>query len=556
MKAYLTLMRLSLRNRIGAWRRESWYKPSGKLDVSRIVTTAMVLLSFAYLAGLMIFVEVKLFGVLASMGQPMLLMALALMLGMVSTLLLGIFITVSSLYFQRDSAWLAYLPVSPYAVLGMRWTGLWAGDAALNAVFIAPAALLYGLHTGADALYYLRMLAIILATPLIPLAISTLLASLLSRATVLFRHKDAMAMVGSLLIVFVVVGLEMSILPRIPEDAGALYFVQLLLNQEGLINLLLGSFPPILWAAKGLAGDWGLWALFLLVSVGAAALALLLAGRNYMNTCMQQAEHAAKKRRGRLQLDAWRVRSPLAALCLREWRELIRTPVYAMNALSGVIMLPLMMVIMGIGIQSSGESTELIIPMIQGLLSQVSGWDLTLILTAILSFAGLMNPVASTSVSREGARLPLSRMIPIASEVQLHAKLLVSMAVSLMTHAAMAVLMAVVLRAYALWLIPATVLATLLSYAASALSLVVECVRPQLNWANETQAMKQNMNFAIMMLGNLVLVALPALAAVALMKQGAEWRFVAAAAVLAVETGAAWVLMKKVAVPRYRLLEG
>jgi len=204
MKAYLTLMRLSLRNKIGAWRRDSWYKPSGKLDVSRIVTTAMVLLSFAYLAGLMIFVEVKLFGVLASMGQPMLLMALALMLGMVSTLMLGIFITVSSLYFQRDSAWLAYLPVSPYAVLGMRWTGLWAGDAALNAVFIAPAALLYGLHTGADVLYYLRMLAIILATPLIPLAISTLLTSLLSRATVLFRHKDAMAMIGSLLIVFVV----------------------------------------------------------------------------------------------------------------------------------------------------------------------------------------------------------------------------------------------------------------------------------------------------------------------------------------------------------------
>jgi len=255
-------------------------------------------------------------------------------------------------------------------------------------------------------------------------------------------------------------------------------------------------------------------------------------------------------------MDAWRVHSPLAALCLREWRELIRTPVYAMNALSGVIMLPLMMVIMGIGIQSSGESTELIIPMIQGLLSQVSGWDLTLILTAILSFAGLMNPVASTSVSREGARLPLSRMIPIAPEVQLHAKLLVSMAVSLMTHAAMAVLMVIVLRAYALWLIPAILLASLLSYAASSLSLVVECIRPQLNWANETQAMKQNMNFAIMMLGNLLLVALPALAAVALMRQEAEWRFVSAAVVMAAEAGSAWFLLKKVAVPRYRLLEG
>lgn len=556
MSAYLTLMKLSIRNRVGAWRKDSWYKSSGKLDVSRIATTAVILLSIAYLAGLLIYAEVSLFGALAAAGQPMLLMALTLLAGVVSTLMLGVFMVTSSLYFNKDSPWLAYLPVSPYAILGMRWTALLAGDAALNLVIIGPAALMYGLHTGAGALYYLRVLTVVMATPLMPLAVATLLASLLARVTVLFKHKDAMAMVGSLLIVVVVVGLEMSILPRIPEDADAMYIVQMLLSQDKLINVLLGSFPPVLWAVRGMAGEWGMWLMFLLASAASAAVSLLLVGRGYMNTCMLQSEHASRKRRNRLTRDPWRVRSPLTALCLREWNEILKTPVYAMNALSGVVMLPLMMVIIGIGAQSSGESTALVIPLIQNLISHISAPDLVLILAAILSFACLMNPVAATSVSREGQRLPMSRMIPVSPRTQLYAKLIVGMAVSLITQAAMLALMAVALRDAALWLAPAVVLATMLSWASTALSLTLDSIRPMLHWANETQAMKQNFNFAIMMLASLLLVALPAAAALMLLEENALVRLAAASLIVTAEAAVAWLVLEKVAAPRYGALEG
>lgn len=556
MSAYLTLMRLSIRNRIGAWRKDSWYKSNGRLDVSRIVTTTMILLSFAYLAGLLVYAEVSLFGALAAAGQPMLLMALALLAGIASTLMLGVFMVTSSLYFHKDSPWLAYLPVSPYAILGMRWTALWAGDAVLNLVIIGPAALMYGLHTGADVLYYLRVLTVVLATPLTPLAVATVLASALARVTVFFRHKEAMAMVGSLLIVFVVVGLEMSILPQIPEDADAMYIVQMLLSQEKLLNVLLGSFPPVLWAAKGMAGDWGMWVMFLLISAAAAAAALLLVGRGYMKTCMLQSEHAARKRRTRLTRDPWRVRSPMMALYLREWNEILKTPVYAMNSLAGVVMVPLMMVVIGIGVQSSGESTALIVPMLQNLLSHIAVPDLVLIFAAILCFANMMNPVAATSVSREGQRLPLSRMIPVSPRTQMYAKLIVGMTVSLLMQAVMLVLMAVALREYALWLAPAMVLATLLTWANTALALTLDAIRPMLHWANETQAMKQNFNFAIMMLASLLLVALPAAAVLALLRGSAIARLAVASLVAAAEAIAAWLTLEKVGVPRYGALEG
>lgn len=556
MSAYLTLMKLSIRNRIGAFRRDSWYKSSGKLDVSRIVTTVIILLSFVYLGGLVIWAEVSLFGAMASAGQPMLLVALTLLMGIVSTLMLGVFMVTSTLYYHKDSPWFAFLPVSPYAVLGMRWTAIWAGDAALNLVLIGPAALMYGLYSGANVLYYLRMISVILATPLMPLSVATLIASILARTTVRFRNKDAMAMVGSLLVVFMVVGLEMAILPRIPEDADAMYIVQMLLSQEKLINLLLGSFPPVLWAAKGIAGNWGLWLLFMLVSVSAAAAALIVTGRGYMNTCMLQSEHASRRKKVRTRHDPWRARSPLMALYLREWNEILKTPVYAMNSLVGVVMVPLMMVIIGIGVQSSGESTALIIPLIQNLLSHIASGDLVLILTAILCFACMMNPVAATSVSREGQRLPLSRMIPVSARTQMYAKLLVGMTVSFLTQAAMLILMIVALRDYALWLAPAMLLATLLSGANCALALTLDSIRPMLHWANETQAMKQNFNFAIMMLVTLLQIAAPAAVAILLANQSAAVRLAAAVVIVLAEAALAWLAMEKIAVGRYGALEG
>lgn len=556
MSAYLTLMKLSICNRLGAFRRDSWYKSSGKLDVSRIVTTVIILLSFAYLGGLVIWAEISLFGAMASAGQPMLLVALTLLMGIVFTLMLGVFMVTSTLYYHKDSPWLAYLPVSPYAVLGMRWTAIWAGDAALNLVLIGPAALMYGLHSGANVLYYLRMISVILATPLMPLSVATLIASILARTTVRFRNKDAMAMVGSLLVVFVVVGLEMAILPRIPEDADAMYIVQMLLSQEKLINLLLGSFPPVLWAAKGIAGHWVFWLLFLFVSVSAAGAALILTGRGYMNTCMLQSEHASRKKKVRTRHDPWRVRSPLMALYSREWNEILKTPVYAMNSLVGVVMVPLMLVIIGIGVQSSGESTALIIPLIQNLLSHIASGDLVLILTAILCFACMMNPVAATSVSREGQRLPLSRIIPVSARTQMYAKLLVGMTVSLLIQAAMLVILVIALQDYAIWLVPAMMLATLLSWANNALALTLDAIRPMLHWANETQAMKQNFNFAIMMIVTMLQIALPAAAVVLLANQGEAIRLTAAASLVVAEAGLSWLALEKVAVPRYGILEG
>lgn len=555
MSAYLTLLRLSLRNHLAGFRLGSWRKTNGKLDLSRLVTMVIVIAALGVLIGFVVWLEIMLFDALVSFGQPMLLPAMSLFVAMVSTLILGLFPTLSALYFNRDAAWMAFLPVPSTAVMAAKWTEVYLGDTVINLGIIGPAALLYGLHIHADALYYLRAVAVVLASPLLPLVIITLVVTLLTRVTGLARHREACMMIGSLLAVALVWGIEFTLLPSI-EDNGALYIVQILLSKNGLVNALLNSVPPVLWAVRGMQGDWLRLMMFLLVSAAATAACLILVGPGYLNICLNQTEHASKRRTVKVKDRDWRARSPLGALFAREWNELTKTPTYAMNAFSSAIIFPIMVLAMYLGMRADGEVMTVVLAEMRGALQDFSRLDLTLILTACLAFPCFVNMAASSSVSREGRRVIISRMIPVSARTQLNAKFLTGLAVNLISMGSAAIVIAVILRDFAIWLIPAAVLALAVSYATTAISLTADALHPRLHWVNETQAMKQNFNGVIAMLFCMLLMGLDVAIPFFLLEATPIARMAAVVAALAAECLLGLLLKRFVAEKRYAALEG
>jgi len=57
------------------------------------------------------------------------------------------------------------------------------------------------------------------------------------------------------LMLVVVLGLEWSILPKIPEDADAAFFAQMLTGVQPMLRAFIHAFPPVAWAVDGIAGD-------------------------------------------------------------------------------------------------------------------------------------------------------------------------------------------------------------------------------------------------------------------------------------------------------------
>ena len=192
---------------------------------------------------------------------------------------------------------MAYLPVRSRSVMAAKMTEVWLAEELFSAAVLLPVFILYGIHLGGDALYFVRMALIVLTAPMIPLAVVGVLTSLLARMTSLMRHKEAISVLFSLVLVLGILALEGTLLPHIPDDADAMFFVRLLLDNEGILNMLTSAFPPVLWAVHGLQGNWVEFLMFVGASVGAMVLMIGLLGGGYLHVCLKQTEQGTRKRK-------------------------------------------------------------------------------------------------------------------------------------------------------------------------------------------------------------------------------------------------------------------
>lgn len=508
MKSYFLLLRLNLRNLLAGFR-GALRKPNGKLDISRLILYPLAALGMLTLVGFVVFLEFSMNSAFEMLNVPEMLPGLAILVAMLTALLFSLFQMLSALYFSRDTASMAYLPLTSRTVLASKWTEVYVSELLFSLLIATPAAVLYGLHYAPDWTYWLRMVLVLLAVNCIPLTISLLLTSILGRFTSLARHKEAWVVLGTLLMLVIVLGLEWSVLPKIPESADGEFFMQMLQGVQPLMRSILSAFPPVMWAVNGLSGDWLQWLAFMAVSLGGAALVIALLGGSYLDTTLRQNEGSRKAQRIRMTDKTFRAHSPFMALYRREWNEILKVPVYLLNGVLGALMLPILLVGMSVGMsaEEDGMSLMALLTMMQG---NVSMLDVMLILTAALMVTSWVNPMIATAISREGGRLPIAKYIPVSARTQLWAKLAVSLtingiAILLMSIAALVLLGIQYLGA----VLGALVLSNLFSLASGCIALTVDAARPKLQWQNEQQAMKQNMNQMLAMLLVLLLALVP-----------------------------------------------
>ncbi|MBR4081226.1 MAG: hypothetical protein IKK21_05530 [Clostridia bacterium] len=515
MTGYVPLLKLTVRNRLAALRSGSWHKDNGKPDWSKIAQGVAIALLAVMLLGGVLALEIVLFKALSALGQVWLLPTLALMIAMLGMVVMGFFTMLSRLYFNKDAALMAYLPVKSGTVLLAKATEIYAGELGINAMVVQPAFIMVGIHNGAGVGYWLTAAMVTLLTPMIPMALLMLLATVIARLTSFSRHKETLIMIFSLAMVFIVMGLEMAFMVKVPEDATGMYFLRLLLDQEALVNTIAGAVPPVRWALDALRGQGLQLLLLTVVSVAALAAVLAYMAPRYLSIALTQQERASRRRAIKTSNASFRMTSPLMSLYRLELRTLFRTPAYAFNGVYGALVFPLIMVYMVVMSEFSEDMSSMkdMLSMIDQLLAKP---DQILILTGVMGFCCCINPAAATAVTREGRRLAYTRILPVSPRTILTSKLMMGITTSLMTCGAMAIV-ACFLIPVSKWVIAAAfVLAMLLSATIVSLCLALDASRPLLDWPNETYAIKQSSNVAYGMLIGFGAVLLPAAAAVAL----------------------------------------
>jgi ABC-2 type transport system permease protein len=215
----------------------------------------------------------------------------------------------------------------------------------------------------------------------------------------------------------------------------------------------------------------------------------LIGGGRYLQLAIMQNEaFQSTKHRKLTARDFAHSSSPLKALFIREWKEVLRVPSYALNGLIGIVMMPIMMVALFLGMKGSSELTTLL----GGLLRSAGGVNVTLFAAAAMAAVSTINMAGATAISREGKHLALTRIIPIPYATQILAKQLFGFSINFLTCLTTAIALIVLIPSQTIYILAALVMGLLFGYACNGMSLALDASHPKLNWRNETEAIKQN----------------------------------------------------------------
>jgi len=456
--------------------------------------------------GIILLIE-NVYLVLKPMGQERALLSFGILAGQILILLFGIYYVIAAFYFSRDLEFLIPLPLRPAEVMASKFAVIVINEYLTVAAVVLPVVITVGVLAHAGIGYWVNATLVYLALPVIPLAVVSLAVVAMMRFINISRKKDALILVGSL----VLIGLSFALQLGIGRSAGnggpgasAQSVAAFFTSPDSLLNKVGAVFPPGIWATKAIAGGFsgeGLANLALLLGVSLALFAgmVVVAEKLFYRGLVGLTETTGKKRRLTRDEMSRRVssgRRAFAAIFEREWKIMNRTPIFLLNGVLVSVFVPAIFVLMATinagGRGAAGRGGD---PMVL-LKAMASANPLVVVLGAALfmTICGSINGTASSTFSREGAQFWISRTIPVAPREQAAAKFLHSYLVATLGVVTASVVAVVFLHLSAAFLAPAVLLSLVAGVLLTAVGMMIDLARPLLDWTNPQKAIKQNLN--------------------------------------------------------------
>ncbi len=504
MYRFLALLKVLLINYFGISIYQMKTSKNRMKYFKKIGLVLLIIVALAPTIALYVRLLVQGFDLLAPLGQEGAILTLGIVLVSFIVFMFGIFYIINFFYFADDAQNLLALPLSGYQVLGARFSVVLVNEYLSALPFLLPPLLVYGIKSGASALYWLYALIGFILVPMLPLGLATIPTVIIMRFANLSRRKDLLKILGGLVAIALAVGYQFLFQKSGPNAMDPVFLQNLLTSRSGLMNLMSRVFPSTRYLGLALINADQITGLLNLLqfaglSLLMVALAWLTGDKLYFKGLIGSTETTVKRKR-LSEADYRRLGKglpPLLSYWAKEMRLLFRTPTYFINSIMTNILVPVLLTI-PFFIQSRNQKVAM--PW-EELLGGAQGQTiLMVIIIGIIVFMTGSNAITATAISREGRELYVSKYIPLSYRKQILAKLLSAYLLGLSG----AILMIIAVRI----LIPLDnyLIAMMLGVSMVAITpvieagLIIDLFNPKLNWENEQQAFKQNFNVVFSML--------------------------------------------------------
>ena len=490
----------------------------GKKKKSKLPPYLAIALLFALFAVSFSFPIGLLFGemyeMLAGIEQQGVLLTLAVGAVSAAIFIFGIFYVLAVFYFSKDVELLLPLPLKSSQILAAKFVTVLIYEYLTEAIMLLPAIIVYGLKSGAGIVYYLYSFMVFLLVPIVPLIAASLLNMIIMRFTNIGKHKDALRIIGGMLALGFGIGINIFMQGMGRRGMSQESLMDLLAKgNNSMVSVVSTIFPTAKLASLSLVlnstmdGFLNLL-LFLVINLALVLLFFVIGEILYFKGVLGNTEvYSRRKKLSSEQLDKTvKQNSAWKAFMQKELRILFRTPAYIMNCVISSFIWP---VVMGIGIFSSGSIND---PELQGIIgvfknTRALGVLLVALFALSLVFSG-GNGIASTSISREGQNLYVSKYLPISFRDQIMARIMPGIILSSIAIFGTMALIYTFFGIPLIIIVPALIVIFLGMLLTSFIGILLELRFPKLIWDNEQKAVKQNMNFVITMFGSWAIAAL------------------------------------------------
>jgi len=448
-------------------------------------------------------------GAFSMIGQHGYLVGLAYNLVSVIILLFGLIQISSIFYYSNDIESLLVLPLRSRQVVFAKFFIVYLQELIFALLLLVPVFISIGLVNEFGIIYYLYSTLAILVAPILPLAISGIVMMVVMRVTSLSAKKDLFRVVSMFLVLGLYLGFNFFLTSQISNMDGTQdpnFMMNLLSDNQSLLRILAQINPLAMWlgvSVLGASNSLVSGLLYVGANLGIYLILMAVAEALYIGGIINGRDVSSKKK---VLSDAEYDKNlslslkPYLAFAKVDLITILKTPVYLLNCVSIIVLLPVIYGIMFfVGDSGIPELLENIPLDNHGLI--------VLVLAGSLMFMNVVNPTASTTWSRMGKNFWLARIAPLSGKEHVIARLTVPLLLSVISGLMVGGIMFVLLDISIIFVLLGIVVGIIGSLPLLVLGIIVDTLRPLLEWDNPQRAVKNNLNVIVSMVVGVALVA-------------------------------------------------
>lgn len=507
MNKYITLTKIFLKNNsIGLLKAE---KRTLSKTIKHLLLYVILIISLLPLASMFAVITTSSYGFLKPLHMEGIILSASMSISSTIIFAFGIFFIMSVFYFSSDIDNLLVLPVKPWIILMSKFTIVLIYEYFTEFIILVPVMGAFGIKSSAGLLYYIYSIIIFFTLPIIPLIIAALITILIMRFSGFTRNKDRFKTIAQMCILIFVVSINL-ISQKLGKgiSSGEDMAKFLTSGNNSILQSSSKLFINIKYAVESLINSTTIngisnMILYLLIIAVFLVLFVVFSETFYIKGVIGMTQIQAKRKilsSSEIAKQSTK-RSKMLTYTIKELNILFRTPVYFMNCVVMNFIWPLFFIIPIISQKDLLKNLKYTHNYLNTIISNnVTLGILVSVVFGISIMLSMINPIASTAISREGKNIFVNKFIPMNYKKQLLSKVLAAFIINF-SGIMLIILLITIIITPPLPLVAVVILLSVIGTVFSIfLGIFIDLNYPKLNWDNEQRAVKQNFNVIISML--------------------------------------------------------